>query len=99
MNLWYQLDQGLGIQELKANVEIHVHLELRFETKSELSAVMNSLIPDNIGCPEGLVVTMYDKHSCLIFDMICRKGIYVIMSTIDEILRHVIMAKQVLVDA
>ena len=84
---------------MKANVETHVHLELRFETKSELSAVMKSLIPDNIGCPEGLVVTMYNKPRCLIFDIMCRKGIYVILSTIDEILRHVIMAKQVIVDA
>jgi|GEM_PF-1161932 hypothetical protein len=99
MNLWYQLDQGLGIQKLRANVETHVHLELLFETKSELSAVMKALIPDNIACPEGLVVTMYNEPSCLIFDIMCRKGIFVILSTIDEILRHVIMAKQVIVDA
>ncbi len=84
---------------MKSNVETHIHVELDFETKSELSAIMNSLIPDNIDCPEGLVVTMYNKHSCLIFDIVCRKEIYVIMSTIDEILRHIIMAKQVVVDA
>jgi hypothetical protein len=99
MNLWYQLDQGLGIQKLKANVETHVHLELLFETKSELYAVIKALIPANIACPEGLVVTMRNKPNCLIFDIMCRKGIYVILSTIDEILRHVIMAKQVIVDA
>jgi hypothetical protein len=84
---------------LKINVESHVHLELKFETKSELFAVMNSLIPDNIDCPDGLVVEMYDKHNCLVFDISCKREIFVIMSTVDEILRHVVMAKQVISDA
>jgi hypothetical protein len=84
---------------LKVNVESHVHLELKFETKSELFAVMNSLIPDNIDCPDGLVVEMYDKHNCLVFDISCKREIFVIMSTVDEILRHVVMAKQVISDA
>jgi hypothetical protein len=84
---------------LKINVESHVHLELKFETKSELFAVMNSLIPDNIDCPDGLVVEMYDKHNCLVFDISCKREIFVIMSTVDEILRHIVMAKQVISNA
>ena len=64
---------------MKINVESHVHLELKFETKSELFAVMNSLIPDNIDCPDGLVVEMYDKHNCLVFDISCKREIFVIM--------------------
>ncbi len=84
---------------MKINVESHVHLELKFETKSELFAVMNSLIPDNIDCPDGLVVEMYDKHNCLVFDISCKREIFVIMSTVDEILRHIVMAKQVISNA
>jgi hypothetical protein len=84
---------------LKINVESHVHLELKFETKSELFAVMNSIIPDNIDCPDGLVVEMYDKHNCLVFDISCKREIFVIMSTVDEILRHIVMAKQVISNA
>ena len=84
---------------MKINVESHVHLELKFETKSELFAVMNSLIPDNIDCPDGLVVEMYDKHNCLVFDISCKREIFVIISTVDEILRHIVMAKQVISNA
>ena len=84
---------------MKINVESHVHLELKFETKSVLFAVMNSLIPDNIDCPDGLVVEMYDKHNCLVFDISCKRETFVIMSTVDEILRHIVMAKQVISDA
>lgn len=84
---------------MKINVESHVHLELKFETKSELFAIMNSLIPDNIDCPDGLVVEMYDKHNCLVFDISCKREIFVIMSTVDEILRHIVMAKQVISNA
>ncbi|MGA7898900.1 MAG: hypothetical protein WA395_07155 [Nitrososphaeraceae archaeon] len=84
---------------MKINVESHVHLELKFETKSELFAVMNSIIPDNIDCPDGLVVEMYDKHNCLVFDISCKREIFVIMSTVDEILRHIVMAKQVISNA
>jgi hypothetical protein len=60
---------------------------------------MNSLIPDNIGCPDGLVIEMYDKHNCLIVDISCKREISVIISTVDEILRHVAMAKQVISNA
>ena len=84
---------------MKISVESHVRLELKFETKSELFAIMNSLIPDNIGCPDGLVIEMYDKHSCLIFDISCKREISVIISTVDEILRHVAMAKEVISNA
>jgi hypothetical protein len=84
---------------LKINVESHVHLELKFETKAELFAVMNSLIPDNLDCPDGLVVEMYDMHNCLVFDISCKREIYVIISTVDEILRHIVMAKQVISNA
>jgi len=84
---------------LKINVESHVHLELKFETKSELFAIMNSLIPDNIDCPDGLVVEMYDKNNCLVFDISSKREIFVIMSTVDEILRHIVMAKQVISNA
>jgi hypothetical protein len=84
---------------LKINVESHVHLELKFGTKAELFAVMNSLIPDNTDCPDGLVVEMYDKYNCLVFDISCKREIYVIMSTVDEILRHIVMAKQVISNA
>jgi len=84
---------------LKANIQSHVHLELDFETKSELSAVMNSIIPDNIDCPNGLVVTMSDKDNRLILDIFCTREIYVIISTVDEILSHIIMAKQVIANA
>lgn len=84
---------------MKINVESHVHLELKFETKSELFAIMNSLIPDNIDCPDGLVVEMYDKNNCLVFDISCKREIFVIMSTVDEILRHIVMAKQVISNA
>ena len=84
---------------MKINVESHVHLELKFETKSELFAIMNSLIPDNIDCPDGLVVEMYDKNNCLVFDISCKREIFVIMRTVDEILRHIVMAKQVISNA
>lgn len=84
---------------MKINVESHVHLELKFETKAELFAVMNSLIPDNLDCPDGLVVEMYDMHDCLVFDISCKREIYVIISTVDEILRHIVMAKQVISNA
>jgi len=42
---------------------------------------------------------MYDKHNCLMFDISCKREISVIISTVDEILRHVAMAKQVISNA
>ena len=86
-------------QNLKISVETRVHLELEFETKSELFAIMNSLLPDNIDCPDGLIVKMYYECNTLIFDISCRREIWVIISTVDEILRHIGMARRVISSA
>lgn len=84
---------------MESKVEIRIRLRIKFKIASELCAVMNSLMPDNIDCPDGLSVEMYGESNCLVFDISCKREICVIINTVDEILSHITMARHVISNA
>lgn len=78
-------------------LEITAVIELNFSNKSELSAVMKALIPDNINFPNGLQMNMFLNDNTLHLDFRCYNvGIGTLASTIDEILEHISIAEKVI---
>jgi hypothetical protein len=78
-------------------ITIHLHLEIKFEKRSDVSAIMKSLIPDNSNYPKGLVLKMVLRHgNILVIEIFCEGGVYTLINTIDEILDHIAIAEKVI---
>ena len=78
------------------NLEITILMEISFASRKLLKAIMDSLIPDNIGAPLGLSVDMEEKGKILVIKISCHSGIATLINTVDEILEHISIAKAVL---
>ena len=65
-----------------------------------MNAVMKALIPDNVNFPKGLSMQMFSKNNNTLFiEFFSNVGIETLISTIDEILDHISMAKKVINNA
>ncbi len=76
-----------------------MHVEIRLSRESELDAIMNALIPDNINFPKGLSMKIFSQDNVLVLDASSKTGIYTLLNTIDEVLEHISIAKKVIDDA
>ena len=82
-----------GAQRLKVEVEV----EIPFSSSAEANAAMNALIPDNINFPKGLSLKMFSRGSKLAIELTSKNiPTATVLSTLDEILEHVSIAKKVM---
>ncbi len=82
-----------GGQRLKVEVEV----EIPFSSSAEANAAMNALIPDNINFPKGLSLKMFSRGSKLAIELTSKNiPTATVLSTLDEILEHVSIAKKVM---
>lgn len=82
-----------GGQRLKVEVEV----EIPFSSSAEANAAMNALIPDNINFPKGLSLKMFSRGSKLAIELTSKNiATATVLSTLDEILEHVSIAKKVM---
>lgn len=82
-----------GGQRLKVEVEV----EIPFSSSAEANAAMNALIPDNIDFPKGLSLKMFSRGSKLAIELTSKNiPTATVLSTLDEILEHVSIAKKVM---
>lgn len=71
-------------------------IEIKFQKKSEMNAIMKALIPDNVNFPKGLSMQLFSKGNTLFFEFFCNVKIETLINTIDEVLSHISVVKKVI---
>lgn len=77
--------------------DISVSIDIQFPHQSQAVAALNALIPDNVNFPKGLSLKMFARNSILSIQTHGKNvPITTIVSTLDEILEHISVAKKVM---
>jgi hypothetical protein len=85
------------IQKFSRNLDVAVHVEIAFSTSAESKAAVNALIPDNVNFPKGLSMKIFSKGAVLTIDLTGKNlPTATIVSTLDELLEHISIAKKVM---
>jgi hypothetical protein len=88
------------IQKFSRNLDVAVHVEIAFSTSAESKAAVNALIPDNVNFPKGLSMKIFSRGSTLAIDLTGKNvPTATMLSTIDELLEHISLAKKVMANA
>ena len=77
------------------NCKISVYIEVEFSKVTERDSILNTLLPDNINFPNDFSMEMSVNNKSLIINTSSTK-IDTMINTIDEILRHIHLAKKVI---
>ena len=72
-------------------------LELQFSSDIEKKTIMKALQPDNINFPHGLILEMHDNNDSMVIEIVSSR-IETVINTIDEILQHISIAREVIND-
>ena len=79
------------------HLDIAVGMEIPFSSSAEAKAAVKALIPDNINFPKGLSMKMFSRGSTLEIQLTGKNiPTATILSTLDEILEHISIAKKVM---
>lgn len=82
---------------LGRQLNIAVEVEIPFSSSAEAEAAVKALIPDNINFPKGLSMKMFSRGSRLAIQLTGKNiPTATILSTLDEILEHISVAKKVM---
>jgi Transcription factor Pcc1 len=82
---------------LGRQLNIAVEVEIPFSSSAEAEAAVKALIPDNINFPKGLSMKMFLRGSRLAIELTGKNiPTATILSTLDEILEHISVAKKVM---
>ncbi|HEY8140183.1 MAG TPA: KEOPS complex subunit Pcc1 [Nitrososphaera sp.] len=77
--------------------DISISIDIKFPRQSQAAAALNALIPDNVNFPKGLSVKMSARNSVLSIQAHSKKvPVSTMVSTLDEILEHISVAKKVM---
>jgi tRNA threonylcarbamoyladenosine modification (KEOPS) complex Pcc1 subunit len=77
------------------NCKISIYIEVEFSKVTERDSILNTLLPDNINFPDDFSMEMSVNNRSLIINTSSTK-IDTMINTIDEILRHIHLAKKVI---
>jgi hypothetical protein len=79
------------------NLDVEVHLEIAFSSNAEAKTAVKALIPDNVNFPKGLSIKMFSRGSMLVIDLTGKNvSTATMLSTLDELLEHISVAKKVM---
>jgi len=82
---------------LGRQLNIAVGVEILFSSSAEAEAAVKALIPDNINFPKGLSMKMFSRGSRLAIELTGKNiPTATTLSTLDEILEHISVAKKVM---
>jgi hypothetical protein len=82
---------------LADHLNIAVGVEIPFSNSTQAKAAMKALIPDNVNFPKGLSVKMFLRGSTLAIQLTGKNiPTATLLSTLDEILEHISVAKKVM---
>jgi hypothetical protein len=87
------------IQKLPTcNLDIQVEVEIPFSSIEEAKATVKALIPDNINFPKGLSLKVFSRGSTVAIQLTGKNvPAATLLSTLDEILEHISVAKKVMI--
>jgi Transcription factor Pcc1 len=72
-------------------------MEIPFSSSKQAKAAVKALIPDNINFPKGLTMKMFLRGPKVAIELTGRNiPSATILSTLDEILEHISVAKKVM---
>jgi hypothetical protein len=78
-------------------LDVAVEVEIPFSSSAEAKTAVKALIPDNINFPKGLSMKMFSRGSKVAIKLTGRNiPTATILSTLDEILEHISVAKKVM---
>jgi len=81
----------------RRHLDVAVAVEISFSSGAEAKATVKALIADNVNFPKGLSMKMLSRGSILTIEL---TGKYIptatILSTLDELLEHISLAKKVM---
>jgi Transcription factor Pcc1 len=81
----------------RGHLDIAVGVEVPFSSSEEAKAAVKALIPDNINFPKGLSLKMFSRGSRLAIELTGKNiPTATLLSTLDEILEHISVAKKVM---
>jgi Transcription factor Pcc1 len=81
----------------REHLDIAVEMEIPFSSSTEANAALNALIPDNINFPKGLSMKIFSRGSRLVIELTSKNiPTATVLSTLDEILEHISIAKKVM---
>jgi len=80
-----------------SQLEVEVEIEIPFHDRAEAKSVMNALIPDNVDFPKGLSMKLFSRGSTIAVELTGKNiATATILSTLDEVLNHISLAKKVM---
>jgi hypothetical protein len=80
------------------NLDIQVWAEIPFSNMAEANAIVKALIPDNINFPKGLSLKVFSRGSTVAIGLTGKNvPAATLLSTLDEILEHISVAKKVMI--
>ena len=83
------------MKENHHDCRISINIEIEFAEVKERDAILNTLLPDNINFPKELSMDMSINNKSLMINTSSTK-IDTMINTINEILYHISLAKQVI---
>ena len=79
------------------NLDIQVGAEITFSSIAEAEATVKALIPDNVNFPKGLSMKLFSRGSIVAIELTGKNvPTATLLSTLDEILEHISVAKKVM---
>lgn len=89
------MKQMAGMTRHHLNVTLRI--EIAFSNGAQANTIMKALIPDNVAFPKGLSMKMFRRRSKLEIGLTSRNvPIATVISTVDELLEHISVAKKVM---
>ena len=80
-----------------SQLEVEVEVEIPFHNRVEAKLIMNALIPDNVDFPKGLSMKLFSRGSTIALELMGKNiATATILSTLDEVLNHISLAKKVM---
>ena len=81
----------------RRHLEVAVAVEISFSSSAEAKATVKALIADNVNFPKGLSMKMFSRGSMLAIELTGKNiPAATILSTLDELLEHISLAKKVM---
>jgi hypothetical protein len=79
------------------HLDVAVAVEISFSSSAEAKATVKALIADNVNFPRGLSMKMFSRGSMLAIELTGKNiPTATILSTLDELLEHISLAKKVM---
>jgi len=84
-------------KNLQRNLNITILVDVPFTSTAEAKATVKALIPDNVCFPRGLSMKIFSKGTTLSIQLSGKNiAVTTVLSTLDEVLEHISVAKKVM---